>query len=161
MQSSLIQEEIGWSGYLYLSKCLLMWQTERERGRGKGTDGGSERVEEIGETDHLRSVGRQHKPVGEGRSLLDSVLQRDGRRDRGGGLKTKKKKRKMKTKRGQRMVRTETKRDIERVLKSKTEIGFAVENHQGVRSHREWEKFGLSFLSCSECLFTPDVCIKY
>lgn len=24
MQSSLIQEEIGWSGYLYLSKCLLM-----------------------------------------------------------------------------------------------------------------------------------------
>lgn len=92
MQSSLIQEEIGWSGYLYLSKCLLMWQTERERGRGKGTDGGSERVEEIGETDHLRSVGRQHKPVGEGRSLLDSVLQRDGRRDRGGGLKTKKKK---------------------------------------------------------------------
>lgn len=75
----------------------------------------------------------------------------------------KKKKRKMKTKRGQRMVRTdtETKRDIERVLKSKTEIGFAVENHQGVRSHREWEKFGLSFLSCSECLFTPDVCIKY
>lgn len=94
---------------------------------------------------------------------MDSVLQRDGRRDRGGGLKTKKKKRKMKTKRGQRMVRTdtETKRDIERVLKSKTEIGFAVENHQGVRSHREWEKFGLSFLSCSECLFTPDVCIKY
>lgn len=87
MQSSLIQEEIGWSGYLYLSKCLLMWQTERERGRGKGkgTDGGSERAEEIGETDHLRSVGRQHKPVGEGRSLLDSVLQRDGRRDGEGG----------------------------------------------------------------------------
>lgn len=53
------------------------------RGRGKGTDGGSERVEEIGETDHLRSVGRQHKPVGEGRSLLDSVLQRDGKRDSG------------------------------------------------------------------------------
>lgn len=24
MQSSLIHEEIGWSGYLYLSKCLLM-----------------------------------------------------------------------------------------------------------------------------------------
>lgn len=53
--------------------------------RGKGTDGGSERVEEIGETDHLRSVGRRHKPVGEGRSLLDSVLQRDGKRDSGGG----------------------------------------------------------------------------
>lgn len=33
-------------------------------------------MEEIGETDHLRSAGRQHKPVGEGRSLLDSVLQR-------------------------------------------------------------------------------------
>lgn len=39
----------------------------------------------------------------------------------------------MKTKRKQRMVRTdtETKRDIERVLKSKTEFGLAVENHQG------------------------------
>lgn len=36
MQSSLIHEEIGWSGYLYLSKCLLMWQIERERGEGKG-----------------------------------------------------------------------------------------------------------------------------
>lgn len=36
MQSSLIHEEIGWSGYLYLSKCLLMWQIERQRGEGKG-----------------------------------------------------------------------------------------------------------------------------
>lgn len=53
-----------------------------ERERGKGTDGGSERVQEVGETDHLRSVGRQHKPVGEGRSPLDSVLQRDENRDR-------------------------------------------------------------------------------
>lgn len=53
-----------------------------ERERGKGTDGGSERVQEVGETDHLRSVGRQHKPVGEGRSPLDSVLQRDESRDR-------------------------------------------------------------------------------
>lgn len=33
------------------------------------------------------------------------------------------------------------------MLKSKTEIGLAVENHQGVRSHREWGKFGLSYLS--------------
>lgn len=46
-------------------------------GRGEGTDGGGDRVEEKGETDHLRSVGHQHKPVGEGRSPLDSVLQRD------------------------------------------------------------------------------------
>lgn len=61
-----------------------MWQTERERGEGIGTDGGSERVEDTGETDHLRSVGRQHKPVGEGRSPLDSVLQRDEKRDREG-----------------------------------------------------------------------------
>lgn len=83
--------------------------------RGKGTDGGSERVEEIGETDHLRSVGRRHKPVGEGRSLLDSVLQRDGKRDSGGGGVDKKK---MTTERKQGMVKTdrETKRDKERVF---------------------------------------------
>lgn len=54
-------------------------------GRGKWTDGGSE-TEEVGETDHLRSVGRQHKPVGEGRPLLDSVLQRDEKRDRERGV---------------------------------------------------------------------------
>lgn len=34
-------------------------------------------MEDTGETDHLRSVGRQRKPVGEGQPLLDSVLQRD------------------------------------------------------------------------------------
>lgn len=55
-----------------------------EAAEGEGTDGGSERAEEIGETDHLRSVGRRRKPVGEGRSPLDSVLQRDRRRGRGG-----------------------------------------------------------------------------
>lgn len=52
-------------------------------GRGKGTDGGREGVEEVGETDHLRSAGRQHKPVGEGRSLSDSVLHRDEKRGQG------------------------------------------------------------------------------
>lgn len=51
-------------------------------GRGKGTDGGSEGVVKVGETAHLRSAGRQHKPVGEGRSLLDSVLHRDEKKDR-------------------------------------------------------------------------------
>lgn len=163
MQSSLIQEEIGWSGYLYLSKCLLMWQTERERGRGKGTDGGSERVEEIGETDHLRSVGRQHKPVGEGRSLLDSVLQRDRRRDRGEGvwgvrIKTQ---RQREDREWSREMQQREKASDGESFKNKAGIGLAVENHQGVRSHRELEKFGLSFLSYLKCLFTPDVCIKY
>lgn len=52
------------------------------KGRGKGTDGESEREKKIGETDHLRSAGRQHKPVGEGQSLLDSVLQRDRKRQK-------------------------------------------------------------------------------
>lgn len=81
MQSSLIHEEIGWSGYRYLSKCLLMWQIEGVRGEGKGQMEEVREEEEMGETDHLRSVGRRHKPVGEGRSLLDSALQRDRRRD--------------------------------------------------------------------------------
>lgn len=44
------------------------------------------------------------------------------------------------TKRGRRTVKTDTEKDIERMLKSRTEIGLAVENRQGVRSHREWEK---------------------
>lgn len=60
--------------------------------------------EEMGETDHLRSVGRRHKPVGEGRSLLDSALQRDRRRD--GRNKGKLKKRQS----GQRTVKTHTER---------------------------------------------------
>ncbi len=77
-------------------------------GRGKGTDGGSERVEEIGETDHLRSVGRQHKPVGEGRSPLDSVLHRDRKRDRESGV-TKGRMKAKETERGCRMVKTDTK----------------------------------------------------
>lgn len=55
------------------------------------------------------------------------------------------------------MVKTDRDGDKERMLKSASEI----ENHQGVRSHREWEKFGLSTLSSSESLFAPDVCIKY
>lgn len=54
----------------------------KAEGRGKGTDGGSEREKKIGKTDHLRSVGRQHKPVGEGQSLLDSVLQRERKRQK-------------------------------------------------------------------------------
>lgn len=55
-------------------------------------------MEDTGETDHLRSVGRQRKPVGEGQPLLDSVLQRDrknrekgrwqSRKQRGDGQQT-------------------------------------------------------------------------
>lgn len=52
------------------------------RGEGKGQMEEVREEEEMGETDHLRSVGRRHKPVGEGRSLLDSALQRDRRRER-------------------------------------------------------------------------------
>lgn len=37
----------------------------------------------MGAIDHLRSVGRQRKPVGEGQSLLDSVLQRDRKKTEG------------------------------------------------------------------------------
>lgn len=130
-----------------------------ERERGKGTDGGSERVQEVGETDHLRSVGRQHKPVGEGRSPLDSVLQRDESRDRERGCD------KLETMRARETERTEEwsrQRQRERECKrARQKIGLVGENHRGVRSHREWEIFGLSYLSSSKCLFAPDVCIKY
>lgn len=129
--------------------------TNREgEGRGKGTDGGSERVEEVGETDHLRSVGRQHKPVGEGRSPLDSVLQRGEKRARESGV--------TKRKTGQREDEERSRQTQRQVyIQRMTEMGLAAENHQGVGSHREWDKFGLSYLSSSKSLFAPDVCIKY
>ena len=91
--------------------------TNREgEGRGVGTDGGSERVEDTGETDHLRSVGRQHKPVGEGRSPLDSVLQRDEKetqKKRGDGVEMKTRQ----TKRGRIVVSTDTQRQLQRERK--------------------------------------------
>lgn len=88
-----------------------------EAAEGEGTDGGSERAEEIGETDHLRSVGRQRKPVGEGRSPLDSVLQRDRRRGRGGATMDGGKNGNKEIKLGQRMVKT----DARRAVKGKAE----------------------------------------
>lgn len=122
-------------------------------GRGKGTDGGSERVEEVGETDHLRSVGHRHKPVGEGQSLLDSVLQRDKKRDQERGMTT-----------GWEMVKTDTdtKKNIERMLKSKTEICLSVEKpSRGEITQGVGEMWVVISLSSSKCLFAPDVCIKY
>lgn len=52
------------------------------------------------------------------------------------------------------MVKTDT--------ESEAEIGLSVENHQGVRSHREWEKCGLSHLSvlqnaCSPQMFASNI----
>lgn len=85
-------------------------------GSGKETDGGREGVEEIRETDHLRSAGHQHKPVGEGRSPLGSVLQRDGRRKEVAESKIKAKE----TTEGWGMVKADTKKDTQRVLKNKT-----------------------------------------
>lgn len=96
-------------------------------GRGKGTDGGSEGVEEVGETDHLRSVGRQHKPVGEGRSPLDSVLQRDEKRDR---------------ERGGDEEENGSKRDKER-----TENG---QNRHGERYRENVKELDRNWLSCRE-----------
>lgn len=84
----------------------------------------------MGETDHLRSVGRQHKPVGEGRSPLDSVLQRDEKKDREKGV-TKRKIKAEKTMHGQN-------KDKERYRENVKEQGqnwLAVENHR-VRSHK-------------------------
>lgn len=47
---------------------------EKEVATRNETDGGREQVVKEGETDHLRSAGRQHKPAEEGQSPLDSVL---------------------------------------------------------------------------------------
>lgn len=65
----------------------------------------------------------------------------------------------MKAKQTKTAVRTdtETKKHVVRVLKSKAEIGLFVENHQGVRSHREWEKCGLSYLSVLQNACLPQM----
>lgn len=105
MQSSLIHEEIE---QVWLSQPVKVSTgviNRKGEEREKQKDEGSERQEEIGETDHLHNVGRQHKLVGEGRSLLDSVLQKDGNGDTEAGMT------KM---RGQRMVVTGTEKYIQR-----------------------------------------------
>lgn len=84
---------------------------------------------EEGETDHLRSVGRQHKPAGEGRPLSDSVLQTDKKRDgeKGDGNEENDSRRhRERMENGQDGHRD---KDIERRLKSETEVSLVVENH--------------------------------